>query len=105
MLLNTPAVRYEQVSNHPRCLDADGATPQFATVNFGEFLEREVRRISIPRTPVNKGKRKGRGLEKLIASHPFSSTSKFLGNLGRSKYWSNAYKREFGRYAEDAESP
>src|SRR5215208_4218179 len=31
------------------------------TANFGEFYEGEVRRIPIPRTQVNKGKRKGRG--------------------------------------------
>jgi hypothetical protein len=31
--------------------------------NFGELRKGEVRRILIPRTPVNKGKRKGRALE------------------------------------------
>jgi hypothetical protein len=31
--------------------------------NFRELRQCEVRRISIPRTPVNKGKKKGRGSE------------------------------------------
>jgi len=30
-------------------------------MDFAEFHQGEVRRIPIPRTPVNKGKRKGRG--------------------------------------------
>ncbi len=30
-------------------------------VNFGELRKAEVRRILLPRTPVNKGKKKGRG--------------------------------------------
>jgi len=29
--------------------------------NFGELREGEVRRMLLPRTPVNKGKEKGRG--------------------------------------------
>src|SRR5215207_7720798 len=31
-------------------------------INFAESPKGELRRISIPRTPVNKGKKKGRGL-------------------------------------------
>jgi hypothetical protein len=33
--------------------------------NFGESPKGEVRRISIPRTRMNKGKKKGRGMEAL----------------------------------------
>jgi hypothetical protein len=31
--------------------------------NFSELRQHEVRRIPLPRTPVNKGKKKGRGME------------------------------------------
>jgi hypothetical protein len=36
---------------------------RFATKNFSERRQRELRRIPLPRTPVNKGKKKGRSLE------------------------------------------
>ena len=40
-----------------RAASANGLHP-----NFGEDPKGEVRRIRLPRTPVNKGKKKGRGL-------------------------------------------
>jgi hypothetical protein len=35
----------------------------FCGPNFGELRKNEVRRISIPRTPVNKGRKKGRSCD------------------------------------------
>jgi hypothetical protein len=35
-------------------------------MNFGECPKGEVRRIPIPRTPVNKGKKEGRGGQTLL---------------------------------------
>jgi hypothetical protein len=47
----------------PRSQDPDPSVVRDRChANFVELREREVRRISIPRTPVNKGMKKGRGL-------------------------------------------
>src|SRR5215212_11633609 len=46
--------------------------------NFVEFYEREVRRIPIPRTRVNKGIRKGRGLTVPAQREPLPEINKLV---------------------------
>jgi hypothetical protein len=53
--------------------------------NFRECPKGEVRRISIPRTPVNKGMKKGRGMEALALNKRYcrSSSSQQAGACPR----------------------